>query len=364
MLTPLRPVAARRRAAALTLILLVVVVVGLGAQPALLEARVPNPAPVPLRDLARHHGKRFGTAIDTTALASEPAYAALAEREFSSVTPENVMKWQVVEPEQGVFNYGPADGLVQFARDNNQVVHGHTLVWHNQLPAWLTGGSFSNAELAAILHRHIVQEVRHFGEKVQAWDVVNEPLNEDGTLRNTIWLQALGPDYIAQAFIWAHEANPEAKLYINEFNLEFTGPKSNAMLTLVQGLRARKVPIDGVGFQGHLAIQFGFPDLENNLRRFADLGVEVALTEADARMILPATPDKLATQADFYRQMMQACLDVRRCVGMTVWGFTDAHSWVPGTFTGQGAADIFDEALRPKPAYTALVQTLSSQGQD
>jgi endo-1,4-beta-xylanase len=339
-----------------------IVLVGL---PPLLNAKVDNPEPTPLRRAAIQHGKKFGTAVDVNALATEPAYAAMVARDFSTITPENVMKWDTIEPTRGVFNFGPADGLVQFASEHNEQVHGHTLVWHNQLPPWLTSGvangTISSAELSDILHQHIIDEVTHFGDFVDAWDVVNEPLNEDGTLRQTIWLQAMGPSYIDQAFIWARQANPKAKLYINEFNLDFTGAKSNAMFTLVQGLLSRSVPIDGVGFQGHLALQFGFPDLENNLRRFANLGLEVSVTEADVRIILPTTPALLAQQATYYQNITQACLNVKRCFAVTVWGFTDRHSWVPGVFTGQGAADLLDEALLPKPAYTAVLQTLSSR---
>ncbi len=121
------------------------------------------------------------------------------------------------------------------------------------------------------------------------------------------------------------------------------------------------MPIDGVGVQAHLGIQYGFPDsIRENLQRFADLGVEVALTEADVRMPLPVTDEKLQTQADYYSRLVQGCLAVRRCVSFTVWGFTDAHSWVPGFFTGQGAACLYDESLQPKPAYFAVRDDLAA----
>jgi endo-1,4-beta-xylanase len=190
---------------------------------------------------------------------------------------------------------------------------------------------------------------------VYAWDVVNEAFNEDGTLRPTIWLDQLGPGYIAKAFRWAHEADPRAKLYYNDYNLESIGPKSDAALALVQSLRRSGVPIDGVGFQGHLDIQYPFPDtFAANLKRFAAAGVDVAVTEADVRMFVPPDDGKLATQADYFTGMLDGCLAVRRCVSFTVWGFDDGHSWVPSVFAGEGAATPFDESYRPKPAYFAL----------
>jgi endo-1,4-beta-xylanase len=314
-----------------------------------------------LRDVAKR--PLIGTAVDMSALASDPTYKAAIAREFNTVTPENVMKWETVEPQQGVTDFSQGDALVRFARANHQTVRGHTLVWHSQLPTWLTSGTFTNEQLEAILRRHIFEEAGHFRGRIYAWDVVNEAFNEDGTLRDTIWLRALGPDYIAKAFIWAHEADPHAKLYYNDYNLESIGPKSDAALALVKQLKARHVPIDGVGFQGHLGIQYPYPDtFGDNLERFAAAGFDVAITEADVRMVLPVTPEKLATQATYFGDMMRSCVAVRRCVTFTLWGFTDKYSWVPGFFTGEGAATPLDEAFQPKPAYFALRDALARAG--
>jgi endo-1,4-beta-xylanase len=310
-----------------------------------------------LRDIAKR--PLIGTAVDMNALANDPTYKAAIGREFNIVTPENVMKWETVEPQQGVTDFSQGDALVRFARANHQAVRGHTLVWHNQLPAWLTSGTFTNAQLEAILRRHIFEEAGHFRGHIYAWDVVNEAFNEDGTLRDTIWLRALGPGYIAKAFTWAHQADPHAKLYYNDYNLESIGPKSDAALALVEDLKARGVPIDGVGFQGHLGIQYPYPDtFGENLKRFAAAGVDVAITEADVRMVLPVTPEKLATQATYFGNMMRSCVAVRRCVTFTLWGFTDKYSWVPGFFSGEGAATPLDESFQPKPAYFALRDAL------
>jgi endo-1,4-beta-xylanase len=305
----------------------------------------------------------LGTAVDMSALANDPPYARLTARLFDTVTPENVMKWETVEPQQGVTDFSQGDALVRFARANHQLVRGHTLVWHSQLPAWLTSGTFTPDQLRDILRRHIFEEAGHFRGRIYAWDVVNEAFNEDGTLRPTIWLNALGPGYIADAFRWAHQADPEAKLYYNDYNLESIGPKSDAALALVEQLKAQHVPIDGVGFQGHLGIQYPYPDtFGDNLKRFAAAGVDVAITEADVRMVLPVTPEKLAMQATYFANMGRSCAAVRRCVTFTLWGFTDRYSWVPGFFEGEGAATPFDEQLRPKPAWFALRDALAHHG--
>jgi endo-1,4-beta-xylanase len=234
-----------------------------------------------LRHLGVRHDLLIGSVVDMGALATDPHYGEVLRREFSTVTAENAMKWQDVEPQRGVSDFAAADELVELARRNKQVVHGHVLVWHNQLPGWLAGGSFTPEELETILRDHVFEVAGHFRGRVRSWDVVNEPFNEDGTLRETIWSQALGPDHIEQALRWAHEADPNAKLYLNDYNLESLGPKSDAMYALAQDLLARGVPLHGVGFQGHLGIQYGFPGgLTENLQRFADLGLEVAFTRS------------------------------------------------------------------------------------
>ena len=331
--------------------------------PADAESQSARSSPVPITQTLGQLGDRagifMGTAVDMTALDNEPTYRARVASEFSSVTPENVMKWQLVEPTRGVLDFTAADELVSFAQANHQRVRGHTLVWHNQLPTWLTtgvaNGSITPDQLRDILRQHILDEVGHFKGEVAQWDVVNEALNEDGTLRSTIWLQQLGRGYIADAFRWAHEADPRAKLFYNDFNLESLSAKSDAAFALVQDLRSQGVHVDGVGIQGHLAVQFPAPGtIQENMKRFSDAGLLTELTEADARMVLPADATKLEAAAEAYRVMLDACLLTRHCGGVTVWGFTDLHSWVPGVFSGQGAADILDANYQPKPAYNAL----------
>jgi endo-1,4-beta-xylanase len=309
--------------------------------------------------LGRRAGLRIGTAVDTSALSDDTRYRETVAREFSAVTAENVMKWQLTEPERGRHDWAAADGLVDFARANGQLVRGHTLVWHSQLPGWLNEGSFTPQELREILRRHVTEEVRHFKGRIWQWDVVNEAFNGDGTLRDSIWLRNLGPGYIADAFRWAHRADPRAKLYINDYNIEGVNAKSTALYELVKQLRSEGVPVHGVGLQGHFAVQYGFPgDVAANLKRFDDLGMESAVTEADVRMPMPADNIKLQAQARGYSVLLQACLMTRRCTDFTVWGFTDKYSWVPDTFEGEGAANVLDENYAVKPAFDALRQDL------
>jgi len=326
-------------------------------------ARPAPPAPTGLRALADRADLRIGTAVDMTALADDDAYRTAVAREFSTVTAENVMKWEVTEPQQGVHDWAAADRLVDFARANRQKVRGHTLVWHNQNPAWATEEAFTPAQLRAVLRRHIIDEVTHFRGKVWHWDVVNEIFNDDGTWRDSIWLRNLGPGYVADAFRWAHQADPKVKLFLNDYNNEGVNAKSDAYYQLVKQLKAQGVPVHGYGVQGHLAVQYGVPaDTLTNLRRFEKLGLQTAFTEVDVRMPLPADPIKVQAQAQGFTALLQACLLADRCVSYTLWGFTDRYSWVPGVFDGEGSATPYDESLSPKPAYAALRDTLALAG--
>lgn len=312
-----------------------------------------------LRALGAKVGLRIGTAVNADELASDSTYDSITAQQFSTVTAENVMKWDTIEPTQGQYNFGPADQLVAFAEAHGQLVRGHNLVWQNQQPAWFTAeaASLTPDQVKTILKQHIISEVSHFKGKIWQWDVVNEPFNEDGTFTNNIWYQKLGADYIADAFTWAHEADPKAKLFLNDYNLEYTGTKSNAALAFVKQLKAEGVPIDGVGFETHLDTQYGQPDLLNNLQRFAAADFDVAITEADVRTTLPVTPVEQSAQNADYSLSLQACLQVSRCISYTVWGFDDQFSWVPGTFAGEGAADIYSD-FQPKPQYYTLQQDL------
>ena len=334
-----------------------------GAAAAAPPGHSPDPSTSTLRELAKGTGVRVGTAVDMAALANDATYRKMVADEFDSVTAENVMKWETLEPERGLNDFREADKLVDFARAHGQKLRGHTLLWHNQLPSWLTSGTWTKPELRNILRQHIRTVAGHFRGKVWAWDVVNEAFNDDGTWRDTLWLRVLGPEYVADAFRWAHEADPKAVLFYNDYNIEGVNAKSDAVYDLVRTLRRQGVPVEGVGLQGHLGTQYGLPGgVPENLERFAKLGVDTAVTEADVRSILPMDGTKFAAQAEGYSLLMESCLLQPRCVSYTVWGFTDKYQWVPGVFPGQGSAAVFDENYVAKPAYDALRRDLALAG--
>jgi endo-1,4-beta-xylanase len=326
-----------------------------------------------LRALAARVGLRFGTAVNMDLLGTNEKYTQITGDQFSSVTAENVMKWSELEATRGTYTWEKADALVDFAKKHKQLVRGHTLLWHNQLPAWLSSDgnttTLSNDEVKAALKKHIFDVARHFKGDIWQWDVVNEVIDDNGKPRETIWYKAWGGlGYIADAFRWAHQADPKALLFYNDYNLEFTGAKSNAAYDLVKSLQAQHVPIHGVGFQGHLSTQYGYPDLPANLKRFSELGLKVALTEVDVRTLTKADAvnepiDALApyAQESYWSRTLKACLAERSCISFTPWGFGDAQSWVPGVFSNpqEGAALIYDEQLAPKGSYTVMQQDLA-----
>jgi endo-1,4-beta-xylanase len=351
-----------------------------------------DPSAQSLRQLGTRHGLFIGTAVDMAALddASDPQYRSTVADQFSTVTPENVMKWDALEPQRGVYDWSKADELVAFARANNQLVRGHVLVWQNQLPKWLTdgvgNGSISDDELRSLLHKHITDVVSHFRGKIWQWDVVNEAVSDPWDSPPEIhlkgfWAQHLGAGYIADAFRWARAADPGALLFYNDYNIEAFGSrdahdKTQYVYDMVKGLRDARVPIDGVGSQGHLGTEYGNYDpfqVADALDRFAGLGVATAFTEVDVRSVMtPAVRagdsseinPRLQASAANYSALMQACLSNQHCISFTVWGFTDKHSWVPGWFTNppEGLATLYDANYQPKRAYNVLRADLAFSG--
>jgi len=315
----------------------------------------------PLKVLARADGiTAFGTAVDDTALQREPGYRTDLAREFSSLTPENAMKWAAIEPTRGKRDYGAADRAVAFAVKHHMAVRGHTLVWHNQLPAWLGNGKWTRAQLAPVLRNHIFDEMRRYRGRVKTWDVDNEVVGDDGRLRQDLWLKVLGPSYIEQSYRWARAADPGAKLFLNEIGAEAVGPKSDRLYELAKDLKAKGL-LDGVGFQAHLNLNGVPPSMRKNMRRFAHLGLDIAITEADVALQEPAGDAQLKVQASVYKQLIDTCLAVERCTSFTVWGFTDRHSWIPAASPGYGSATLLDDDLRAKPAYDAVADALRSR---
>jgi endo-1,4-beta-xylanase len=279
-------------------------------------------------------------------------------REFNMLTPENDMKHSRIHPGRDVYRFEPADSLVAFAEANGMQVRGHTLVWHQQLASWLTSGTWTADESRALLQDHITKVAGHYRGHVIAWDVVNEALADDGSLRSTFWLDHIGRDYIELAFRAAHDADPDALLFYNDYNIEGVNAKSDSAYELIRGFLARGVPIHGIGLQAHFQVGGVPATLGANIARFAALGLKVHITELDVRMQLPSTSEKLTAQANDYRQVLQACVQSPACGTVVMWGFTDKESWVPGTFTGWGDALIMDAGYQPKPAFRAIYDLL------
>jgi endo-1,4-beta-xylanase len=314
----------------------------------------PLPGPA-LRELAKKRGILIGTAVRGDQLKRNRAYRQVIAAQFSTVTPENEMKWYAVEPKRGEFDFGPADDIVAKAKDADQKIRGHTLVWHAQLPDWVKG--LGPDDLRQAMREHIRRVMEHYDKDVGVWDVVNEPITDQGGLRESVFQRRLGAGFIEDAFRTARAADADAKLYLNEIGAEGMNPKSNRLYEIVRDLKARGVPIDGVGFQTHANLN-GLPaDMVANMQRFKALGLDIAITEADVALKLPPSEADLQAQARIYTQIVQNCLAVD-CRSLTFWGFTDGRSWISETQAGMGAATLLDASLQPKPAFTAVQQAL------
>jgi endo-1,4-beta-xylanase len=348
-----------------------------------------------LREAAQASGLLAGTAVRPAAL-SEPAYASTLAREFNMLEPEDALKWEVVHPEPQSYDFSQADQIVDFATRHGMKVRGHALVWHRQNPKWLTEGKYTSGELAEILEKHIKTVVGHYRGKIFAWDVVNEAFDElrPGELRSTIWRDQPGIaiaasyelratsnpgrselearsstqsySYIERCFRWAHEADPQALLFYNEAEAETMNPKSDAIYAMVRDFRQRGVPIDGVGFEMHIAhLHADVASISANIKRFTALGVQVHITEMDVALPVDAEgnarAEDLQLQADIYRQIATACVSHPGCTAIQTWGFTDKYSWIGShSKKAEGAALLFDRNYRSKPAYVALRNTLAA----
>ncbi|KAF2657071.1 glycoside hydrolase family 10 protein [Lophiostoma macrostomum CBS 122681] len=306
----------------------------------------------------------FGTAIDNVVL-NNTQYTSIAHNasEFGQVTPSNGQKWMYIEPARNVFNYSMGDAIVLPAIAHRQLRRCHNFVWHNQLPDWLTTGNWTKSELEGILENHIRHEAQHYYGECYAWDVVNEAFNDNGTLRSDIWLDTIGPEYIALAFRFARKyTRPGTKLYYNDYGIERINNKSLAVAAMVEDFLSREepVPIDGVGLQAHFTAGTspGYENITRVIEVFAEKGVETALTELDVRVKLPDSSEEMVQQAKDYADSVRACVDSESCVGVTVWDFWDTVSWVPDTFPGFGDACLWTANFTKKPAYYAISDVL------
>ena len=326
-----------------------------------------------LREYAARNGKMIGTAISTwkTDINNENlAITREVGNQFSLLEPENEMKFDALQPSQGQFTYGGADNLVRFAQRHDMVVRGHCLAWHSQLPQWVSSDGKKNDknwtrdQALDILRNHINAVVGHFKGKVKEWDVVNECLDDDQVsvrsnpegydLRTTVWTRAIGEDFIDSAFVYAHRADPDAVLYLNDYGVEFQGKaKSMAFYNLAMRLKQSGIPIHGVGLQCHLSIgEVDSVKLERTIRKFADAGLKCVITELD--MGIPSTSTaNLEEQARSYRVITDIVLNNDNCPYFIIWGVKDNDSWRDGS-----NPLLYDAGLGRKPAFYAVRSAL------
>jgi len=358
----------RRRLRLVAPWLVAVVVAAAGA----IALTTTSQASAPLRNHAAAINKFVGYAANASLLCNNSAactsgnaqYRAIAAAEFNQVTHENALKWESTEPSNNAFNFTQADGVIAFAQANNQVVHGHTLVWHSQTPGYVQG--LGASAMLTEMREHIATVVGRYANNpaVQSWDVVNEAIGDGtGALRTSFWFNTLGENYIDEAFRAARAADGNADLCINDYSIENMGQKSNALFSLVQRLQQRGVPITCVGFQSHLVLNQIPGDFVQNMQRFANLGLKVRITELDIRIPLPADNTELQQQSNNFATVVNACRAVSACGGITLWGIDDGSSWLPNSCCGGGneaAALLWNASFQQKPAYTGFHNALGT----
>jgi endo-1,4-beta-xylanase len=318
--------------------------------------------PDSLRVLADQAGIHIGAAAISNFF-NESRYCPTLAGQFNMLVADWEMKFDPTEKERNVFDFTGGDVLVHFAETNNMAVRGHALIWHQAVPSWVTGGTWTKSELLSIMQNHITRVVDHFEGRVGWWDVVNEAISDSPpyNLRtDSIWYQVIGSEYIDDAFIAARAADPGVKLFYNDYGGEGQTGKADAIYNLVKGMRDRGIPIDGVGFQTHLVTD-GYPlnaDFEANLKRFTDLGLEVHITEMDIRLPIPASTSDLDLQGQIYHDIMAAVLRNPKITAFLTWGFTDKHSWIDSCYPGYGQSLLFDNNYQKKAAYYGVQNAL------
>jgi endo-1,4-beta-xylanase len=332
-----------------------------------------------------------GAALNPAEFSGEdPLEDALIKGQFNTISPENVLKWEVVHPHPGTYDFSLADKYVQFGQQNHMFIIGHTLVWHSQVPQWVFEDENHNPVGRKVLLKrmrdHIRNVVGRYKGRINGWDVVNEALNEDGTLRQSGWIKIIGDDYIEKAFRYAHEADPQAQLYYNDYSLENEAKRKGA-LELVSKLKAKGVPITGVGLQDHVQMDWPTADqIDATITAFGKLGVKVMITELDVDVLPEATPSRTADvslnvasdpklnpypnglpepvqqelskrYADLFGTYGKHCGLVSR---VTFWGVTDKESW-KNNWPVKGRTNyplLFNRDAQPKPAFGAVIQAV------
>jgi endo-1,4-beta-xylanase len=355
-------------------------------------------APVPAASVALKDAFRgtfmVGGALNADQFSGRDARgAALIRTHFNTITPENVLKWEHVHPRPGVFAFEAPDRYVEFGTSNGMFVVGHTLVWHSQTPRWVfqdsSGAPVSRDTLLARMREHIHTVVGRYKGRIDGWDVVNEALNEDGTLRRSPWLTIIGEDYITKAFQFAHEADPTAELYYNDYSVE-NAPKRNGAVRIVQSLQAAGVKVAGVGLQGHNKLEWPTAaQQDSTIAAFAALGVKVMITELDVD-VLPAVPNAQGAEVGFnarlqerlnpyrtalpdsvqqrlaarYAALFAVYLKHSRTISrVTFWGVSDGDSWL-NNWPMRGRTSyplLFDRNGAPKPAFDAIIRLVQQR---
>ena len=351
------------------------------------------PAPAALKDTFRG-AFVVGAAMNTDQITGKDAQGdAIITQQFNSISPENVMKWAVIHPRPDAYDFTLADKYVEFGLKNHMFIVGHNLCWHSQTPDWVfkdeKGNPLTRDALLQRLHDHITTVVGRYKGKIDSWDVVNEALNEDGTLRQSLWMKIIGEDYIVKAFQFAHDADPAAQLNYNDYNLE-TPAKRKGAIALVKKLQGAGVPIAVVGNQGHLHLDGpSAPDEEATVTDLAAAGVKVAITELDIDVLPSAwghTADVSAKVDDTakpnlnpyphglpddvqqaltkrYADLFAVYWKHRDVVArVTLWGVTDEQSWL-NNWPVRGRTSyplLFDRDGQPKPAFQAVLKTATN----
>ncbi|MFO7447005.1 MAG: endo-1,4-beta-xylanase [Ignavibacteriaceae bacterium] len=319
--------------------------------------------------------------------------AGLIKEHFNSITPENHLKWMNIHPKSDEYSFEAPDRFVEFGEKNNMVIIGHTLVWHNQTPRWVfedeNGDPVSRDTLLNRMRDHIYTVVGRYKGRIKGWDVVNEALNEDGSLRQSPWLKIIGEDFIEKAFQYADEADPEAELYYNDYSLE-NEPKRNGAVKLVKSLKEKGIRISGVGTQHH--IKMNWPSklqIDSTIKAFAELGMDVMITELDID-VLPqpsseqgaevtrnfelkeqlnpyadALPDSVQQAlAERYAEIFEVFLkNSDKISRVTFWGVTDKESWLNNwpVYGRTSYPLLFNRNGEPKPAFDAVIQQVKKQ---
>jgi endo-1,4-beta-xylanase len=300
----------------------------------------------------------IGTELSAKYMESDRKYGDLITGKADSLTLGTDFQWKAVEPKQGIFDFTGAGAMVAFADEHGMETRGHPLVWRHYIPGYVKNGRLTREELIEIMRVHIQTIVGRYAGVVEEWDVVNEAISDRGGLRDSFWRRKIGREYIALAFLFTHEADPDARLFLNDYETEEQNQKSNGLYRLAKGLVEAGIPIDGVGFQYH-ATTDKYPDADemaDNFRRFEDLGLAVQITEADVANYTadPDTAKRRQMQADGFEAGAKACKRVVACDRFTMWGLSDTYSWL-----GERHEPLpFDSKLGSKPSWAAITDQL------